>query len=63
MDGPTKLPPPPPLARLLDSGPAALFLDFDGTLVELAGSPEDTVRQHLQRDGLRGGLVGSAGNS
>lgn len=29
-------PPPPPLSRL---APAALFLDFDGTLVELADSP------------------------
>jgi trehalose 6-phosphate phosphatase len=28
--------PPPPLSRL---GPAALFLDFDGTLVELADTP------------------------
>ncbi|HYD36288.1 MAG TPA: trehalose-phosphatase, partial [Allosphingosinicella sp.] len=28
--------PPPPLLRL---GPAALFLDFDGTLVELADTP------------------------
>src|SRR5215210_2759062 len=28
--------PPPPLSRL---APAALFLDFDGTLVELADAP------------------------
>ena len=35
MDGSTTLPPPPPLAQLLDRGPAALFLDFDGTLVEM----------------------------
>ena len=41
MDGSTTLPPPPPLAQLLDRGPAALFLDFDGTLVEIAPRPGD----------------------
>ena len=39
-DLPTRImsdsPPPPPLSRL---APAALFLDFDGTLVELAETP------------------------
>jgi len=28
---------------------------------ELAGSPEDLVRQSVQRDGLRGGMVASSG--
>jgi len=31
---------PPRLADLLDEGPTALFLDFDGTLVEIAPGPD-----------------------
>ncbi len=31
---------PPPLASLIEAGAAALFLDFDGTLVELADRPD-----------------------
>lgn len=31
---------PPPLASMLSSGRVALFLDFDGTLVELAAGPD-----------------------
>ena len=42
---------------------SSALLGSIGMFRELAGSPEDTVRQHLQRDGLRGGLFGSAGNS
>lgn len=33
------LPPPPPLDRLADAREIALFLDFDGTLVDLAHAP------------------------
>jgi trehalose 6-phosphate phosphatase len=31
---------PPPLAALLESGRVALFVDFDGTLVEIASGPD-----------------------
>lgn len=34
------LPAPPPLRKSLELGPIALFLDFDGTLVDLAPTPE-----------------------
>lgn len=42
------LDPPPALSALLESGPVALFLDFDGTLVEIADQPDGiTVPQTL----------------
>lgn len=61
MDSPASLPPPPPLAQLLESGPAALFLDFDGTLVDIAPRPGDIHvpdRLHGQLHALRDRLDG-----
>lgn len=43
---------PPRLADLLDQGPTAIFLDFDGTLVEIAPGPDKIV----PRAGLAGAL-------
>ena len=40
MAASSPLPAPPPLHDLMAEGPVALFLDFDGTLVELADDPD-----------------------
>ncbi len=64
MDGKTTLPAPPPLGNLLMQGPVALFLDFDGTLVEIAPRPGDihvpvwlAADLHKLRDRLDGRLA------
>ncbi|KWV95264.1 trehalose-phosphatase [Erythrobacter sp. AP23] len=64
MDGKRTLPPPPPLGDLFAGRPAALFLDFDGTLVEIAPRPGDIhvpdhllAALHALRDRLHGRLA------
>lgn len=37
------LAPPPPLSQLCEGRPHALFLDFDGTLIEIASGPDAIV--------------------
>lgn len=53
MEPRSRLPAPPPLAELLADSRAALFLDFDGTLVEIASGPCAIAVP----TGLAGGLV------
>ena len=48
------LPSPPPFPELLAEGPLALFLDFDGTLVELAATPDGVTVPERLAQGLAG---------
>lgn len=64
MASSTPLPSPPPFAELLAAGSVALFLDFDGTLVDIAHEPgaidvPDTLADslHSLRDRLDGRLA------
>lgn len=64
MDGQTTLPAPPPLGAMMARQAIAVFLDFDGTLVEIAPRP-DAIRVpaalsqslHDLRDRLSGRLA------
>ena len=64
MDRSTALPPPPPMGTLLSQGSLAVFLDFDGTLVQIAPDPDAIVvppdlgdRLRSLRDRLEGRLA------
>ncbi|SHN58506.1 trehalose-phosphatase [Erythrobacter sanguineus] len=48
-----RLPAPPPLASLLEQGRVALFLDFDGTLVEIASGPDVIIVPERLAGGLQ----------
>ncbi|WP_338445773.1 trehalose-phosphatase [Pelagerythrobacter marensis] len=53
MDGAIELPPPPPLVRLMEKRAHALFLDFDGTLVDIAPTPGGIAVPDRLADRLR----------
>lgn len=53
MDGMSRPPQPPSLSALVRDGPIALFLDFDGTLVELAATPDAILVPRDMRAKLR----------
>ena len=64
MDRAIALPAPPPLGTLLSQGSLAVFLDFDGTLVEIASDPDAILvppdmgdRLRSLRDRLEGRLA------
>lgn len=46
------LPPPPPLERMIGAERIALFLDFDGTLVEIASEPDGIIVPPTLAEGL-----------
>jgi trehalose 6-phosphate phosphatase len=61
---------PPPLAALLESGRVAVFVDFDGTLIEIASGPDaievpDDLSARLERlaERLNGALALVSGRS
>jgi trehalose 6-phosphate phosphatase len=64
MDSGSNLPAPPALADLSREAPLALFLDFDGTLIDIAATPDGIVvpadlagRLHALADRLGGRLA------
>ena len=70
MDPVTDLEMPPPLGELIARGPLALFVDFDGTLVDIAERPDDIVvpaslgsRLRVLADRLEGRLALVSGRS